>query len=133
MSKKLVYFVGIRHPTSQIKVNDSNGVITQVISGYLFEDKELTKPVGNFISQYTIVPFKNKYYQNGLSTYYLPKGTITIINANKNFIKKSDGTYVLPFDKSFLNSIASGTENYLNSKGSLFRSKVIEKINFPEN
>ena len=96
----------------------------------IFDDKELTNPVGTIVSQYTIVPFKNKYYQNGLSTYYLPKGTITIINANKNFIKKSDSTYVLPLDKSFLNSIASRIGYYINRKGSLFRSKVIENINY---
>jgi len=119
----LIFYYALRLPTTIINTNQNGTDINQSANGVIFADSKLEIPIGKFAFYINIfdavdgIYDKEKLYQVcGTNNYFLPEGTISNL-INLQFIKDSNGNFIVPHGTRNVYQVLSGSGDFLNSSG----------------
>jgi hypothetical protein len=125
----LIFYYSVDNTINQIDESYLGTSLIQTFNGPIFADFNLTQEIGKWAGSYTIYDVNKNdkvYQQTGIQTYYLPEGTITIIN-NTQQIKNQQGEFVnKPGENVY--QITSGSGNFLNYSGFLVNIAVKDTL-----
>ena len=92
--------------------------IIETFNGNIYSDSSLTAPIGRWLTTQTIINYdNNNSARSGILTFFLPEGSIDIINT-RQIIKNKQDIYVSP-SGTYPYKIVSGSDDFLLQEGFL--------------
>ena len=118
MKPDLEFFFSVDKDITTISKNTLGLDIIETFNGDIYSDISLTASIGRWLTTQTLINFDNKNSaRSGILTFFLPEGSIDIINT-RQIIKNRQGIYVSP-PGTYPYKIVSGSDAFLFKSGFL--------------
>jgi hypothetical protein len=115
----LVFYYSVDSQITQITKTILDTSLLETFNGELYADPSLLEPIGRWATTQTIYDFNNTntILRTGNLTFFLPEGSLDIINTAK-IVKNNQDNYVSP-SGIFSYKIVSGSGDFLYAPGIL--------------